>query len=53
MNMEFKRRLPAPQEVIDMYPLTESMAAQKAENDRAIRAVFTGESDKFHLNIGP
>ena len=53
MNMEFKRKLPAPQEVIDMYPLTEQMAAQKAENDRAIRAVFTGESDRFLLIIGP
>lgn len=53
MNMEYRRKLPAPQEIIDMYPLTEKMAKQKAENDREIRAIFTGESDKLLLLIGP
>ena len=31
MNMEFKRKLPAPEEVINMYPLTEEMKKKKAE----------------------
>ena len=53
MNMEFKRKLPAPQEVVDMYPLTEEMKKQKAENDREIRAIFTGENDRLLLLIGP
>ena len=53
MNMEFKRKLPAPQDVINMYPVTEEMKQKKAENDAAIRSVFTGESDKFILVIGP
>ena len=53
MNMEFKRRLPAPEEVIQMYPVTEAMKAQKAKNDAEIRRVFTGESDKLLLIIGP
>ena len=53
MNMEFKRKLPAPEDVINMYPLTEPMKAQKAQNDAAIRAIFTGESDKLLLVIGP
>ena len=53
MNMEFKRRLPAPEEVINMYPVTEAMKAQKAKNDQAIRSVFRGESDKLLLVIGP
>ncbi len=53
MNMEFKRKLPAPQDVINMYPVTEEMKQKKAENDAAIRSVFTGESDKFILIIGP
>ena len=30
MNMEFKRKLPAPQEVVDMYPLTEEIKKRKA-----------------------
>ena len=36
-----------------MYPVTEEMKQKKAENDAAIRSVFTGESDKFILVIGP
>lgn len=53
MNMEFKRKLPAPQDVIDMYPLSDEMAKKKAENDKEVRAIFTGESNKFLLLIGP
>ena len=53
MNMEFKRRLPAPQDIINMYPVSDEMAAKKAANDKEIQSVFTGESDKFILVIGP
>ena len=53
MNMEFKRRLPEPGEVMEMYPVNEEMRAQKAKNDEEIRRVFTGESDKLILVIGP
>ena len=53
MNMEFKRRLPAPEEIMNMYPLTEEMKKKKAENDAEIRRVFTGEDDRFVLVIGP
>ena len=42
MNLEFKRKLPAPQTVKDMYPVTEEMAQNKRENDRQIQAVITG-----------
>lgn len=51
--MEFKRKLPAPQDVIDMYHLSEDMAKKKAENDKEVKAIFKGESDKFLLLIGP
>ncbi len=53
MRMEFKRKLPVPKDIKALYPLTEKMAAQKANRDEAIRAVFAGESDKFLLIIGP
>ncbi|MBQ7381093.1 MAG: 3-deoxy-7-phosphoheptulonate synthase [Clostridia bacterium] len=53
MNMEFKRKLPEPREVMEMYPMTEEMKAQKAKNDEEIRRVFTGESDKLVPVIGP
>ncbi len=53
MNMMFKRKLPIPQEIKGMYPLTEELAEIKRERDEGIKAVFSGESDKFLLVIGP
>ena len=53
MNMEFKRKLPTPQTVKDMYPVTEELARQKRENDRQIKAVITGEDQRLMLLIGP
>ena len=53
MNAEFLRKLPTPKEIKEMYPLTEDLAKIKAENDEEIRKIFTGESDKFILIIGP
>lgn len=52
-NMVSKQELPTPEEVRKMYPLSEELALIKAENDKEIRKVFTGESDKFILVIGP
>ena len=52
-NMEFLRKLPIPQEIKKQYPLTEKMEKEKAARDREIAAVFSGESDKFILIIGP
>ena len=51
--MHFQRKLPIPQDVKKDFPVTESMAQVKAERDAEIRRVFTGESDKFILVIGP
>ena len=53
MNLEFARKLPIPQEVKKMYPITDEMAAVKAKRDEEIEKVFKGESDKFILVIGP
>lgn len=53
MNMEFKKKLPTLQEIKDMYPVSEGGAKAKKETDEALRAVFTGESDKLVLVIGP
>ena len=51
--MIFKRKLPIPQEVKEMLPLSDELAQKKAQNDAEIRKIFTGESDKFLLVIGP
>ncbi len=53
MNMEFKRELPNARVVKEMYPVSETAAARKKENDAEIQKVFRGESDKFVLVIGP
>ncbi len=53
MNMQFHRKLPIPKEVKEQFPVSEQMAQVKAARDEAIKAVFTGESDKFLLVIGP
>ena len=53
MNCEFKRKLPIPKEVKELYPLTEEFANIKKDRDEEIRKVITGESDKFILVIGP
>lgn len=52
-NMEFRRKLPTPQTIKDMHPVSEALARQKEENDRQIRAVITGEDDRLMLLIGP
>ncbi|MCF0121525.1 MAG: 3-deoxy-7-phosphoheptulonate synthase [Oscillospiraceae bacterium] len=53
MNMEFKRKLPTPQAVKDMYPISPELVRRKHENDSEIRDVFTGKSDRLILIIGP
>ncbi len=53
MNMMFKRKLPIPQEIKGMYPVTDELAAIKKARDEQIKAVFAGKSDKFILVIGP
>ena len=53
MNMIFKRELFNPQEVKDMYPISQEAALAKKENDRQIRDVLRGVSDKLILVIGP
>ena len=53
MGMNFCRQLPLPEEVKREFPLTAAMAQVKAEQDRMVREIFEGKSDKFLLIIGP
>ena len=50
MAINFVKKLPIPAEE---YPLPEKVVAIKKQRDAEIRNVFTGESDKFILIIGP
>ena len=53
MNMEFKRKLIIPKEIKEMFPVTEEMAALKAQRDEEIKNIISGRSKKFMLIIGP
>lgn len=53
MNMNFKRKLPTPQEIKEMYPLDNELLDVKTKNDEEIKKIFTGESNKLLLIIGP
>ena len=53
MNMEFQRKLPIPKEVKEQFPLSaESEKALKARQEE-INKIFSGESNKLALIIGP
>ena len=51
--MIFKRKLPIPKEIKEMYPISPEGAAAKRQNDEMIRSVLSGESKKLLLVIGP
>lgn len=53
MGMTFKRKLPIPKLIKELYPLTEEVARTKAERDEQIKAIFRGEDKRFILIIGP
>ncbi len=53
MGMEFDRKLPIPKMIKEQFPLAEELKNLKKKKDEEIRKVFTGESDKFILIIGP
>ena len=53
MSIELLKKLPTPTEIKADYPVTQKVARIKEERDEMIRKVFTGESDKFLVIIGP
>lgn len=53
MSFEFKKKLPVPKEIKELYPVSSSLAAKKKELDQQLIDVITGKSDKFLAIIGP
>ncbi len=53
MQMNFIREIPNPDEIKQRYPLTAEFTKLKEERDAEIKKVFSGESNKFLLLIGP
>ena len=52
-NIKFIRKLPIPMEVKAQYPLKSEYASKKKIREKEIADIFTGESDKLILIIGP
>lgn len=53
MNMVFERKLAIPKDVKEMYPLTKNLAQVVAQRREELKGIFSGQSDKFLLVIGP
>ncbi|MDA8084649.1 MAG: 3-deoxy-7-phosphoheptulonate synthase [Nitrospiraceae bacterium] len=53
MSFTYVRQIPQPKEILSATPLPKDLVQVKKEKDEEIRAVFTGESSKLILIIGP
>lgn len=53
MSFTFIEKLPTPDEIRAEFPFPQALAQRKAERDREIREVLTGESHKLLVIIGP
>lgn len=51
--MRFYRKLPIPAELKEEFPLSDEIKQIKEERDQELEKIFTGESNKFLLLIGP
>lgn len=53
MAMKINKELPLPSQLKQQYALPDDLAEIKKQRDEEIRRVFTGESDKFIVLVGP
>ena len=53
MGMKIIRERPHPDSIKAEYPLSDELKAVRDKRDEEIKKIFTGESDKFLLIIGP
>ena len=53
MQMKFIRQLPTPQELKKEFPVDDHIRNLKNQRDEELAAVFTGDTDRFLLVIGP
>lgn len=53
MSFDFVKKLPTPSEIREELPLPKNLIELKKERDKEIRDVFTGNSNKFLVVIGP
>ena len=53
MNMEFRRKLPIPKDIKEMFPISSEYSKKREEKVKELEDILAGRSDKFILLIGP
>ena len=53
MSMKTNHQLPLPEVLKQEYPLSKELQKAKLLRDQEIRRIFTGDSDKFLVIVGP
>ena len=53
MQMEFIRKLPTPQELMEQFPIDDRVKKIKMQRDKEIADIITGKDNRFLLVIGP
>lgn len=53
MGFDFIKKLPTPDEIREEFPVSKELQELKKRRDAEIAKVFTGESDKFLVIVGP
>ena len=53
MSFILSKKLPTPAEIKQQYPVSDDVAALKAQLDQELIDIITGSSDKFMVIIGP
>ena len=53
MNMDFRCKLPIPMEIKEQFPATKFVLDAVEDSVAQMKKIFTGESDRFILVIGP
>lgn len=53
MSFEYIQKLPTPEEIRSEFPMSKELTTLKKERDAMITDVFTGNSDKFLVIVGP
>ena len=53
MNMEFKRKLPIPKDIKEMFPISEEYVAKREQCNNEVKAILNGSDDRLLMVIGP
>lgn len=53
MSLNYIKDAISPEELLERFPLPKEHAQLKIQKDKEIKEIFTGESDKFLVIIGP